>query len=184
MNETKDPLIDVLKQLRNAVPEAPHDLGVRLEAAFRHHHARRRRILVAQCAGLAACLMIAAVFIPAKYRLSQGSRRAPVAPASSALPATLTTNVPDQQGPAPHQKGSHQAEGRITAPGAPQAFAALPGVDGRTLSGSWTIVRLKLSRADLGLVGVPDSGENPYDLVVADVLMDEDGTPYAVRVVN
>lgn len=188
MNEKKDPFLNMMQHLASAAPpEAPQHIGVRLEAAFRQHHLRRRRWRVAGFTGLAACLAIAITLV-----VSRGMNHQPIevshvpaaVPSAPAAPAAVATVVPDKGKPTSERKSVRTIKNHAPTAVAERRFLPLPGVDPRTLTEDFTIVRLKLSIADLGLVGVAGTGENSDEMVVADVLMDEDGTPYAFRLVN
>jgi len=56
MNNTQDPLSEILQPLADAAPsESPAHIVANLRAAFRRHHLRRRQWRAAQFIGLAAC---------------------------------------------------------------------------------------------------------------------------------
>ncbi len=63
-------------------------------------------------------------------------------------------------------------------------FVALPYADGLTDSDSGTVVRVDLPRSSLASMGIPVSGLAAGDRVVADLVVSDDGTPQAIRLVS
>ncbi len=64
------------------------------------------------------------------------------------------------------------------------AFVPLPYSDGLSDSDSSTVVRVDLPRSSLASMGIPVSGLTAGDRVVADLVVSEDGTPQAIRLVS
>jgi hypothetical protein len=65
---------------------------------------------------------------------------------------------------------------------AENAFVPLPYSDDESQGGS--VVRVDLPRESLVSMGVPVTGLNPGGHVVADLMLSEDGTPQAIRLVS
>lgn len=63
-------------------------------------------------------------------------------------------------------------------------FVPLPYADGLSDSDSGTVVRVDLPRSSLASMGIPVSGLTAGDRVVADLVVSEDGTPQAIRLVS
>lgn len=64
-------------------------------------------------------------------------------------------------------------------------FVPLASYDPDMPTGQLMVLRVSLPASSLNLVGLPTSGASDQDRrVVADLLVDEDGTPYAVRFAN
>jgi hypothetical protein len=64
------------------------------------------------------------------------------------------------------------------------AFVPLPYSDGLSDSDGGTVVRVDLPRSSLASMGIPVSGLAAGDRVVADLVVSEDGTPQAIRLVS
>src|SRR5262245_54028591 len=185
MNRSDNPISDSLKYLAEAAPqEAPRRVGANLQAAFRRHHIVRKRMRTVMFTGLAASLMISVVLLK-NSRLgpspagrdsiastspkptAQGSATSEVSP----LPGSNALPQPTQS----HKGSRASGAGR---------FVLMPGVDPDTPTGSLIVVRVELPTSSLSLVGLPSSGDGNSDRVLADVLLDQDGTPYAIRMAN
>jgi len=63
-------------------------------------------------------------------------------------------------------------------------FVPLPYSDGLSDGDSGTVVRVDLPRSSLASMGIPVSGLAAGDRVVADLVVSEDGTPQAIRLVS
>lgn len=63
-------------------------------------------------------------------------------------------------------------------------FVPLPYADGLSDADSGTVVRVDLPRSSLASMGIPVSGLAAGDRVVADLVVSEDGTPQAIRLVS
>jgi hypothetical protein len=64
------------------------------------------------------------------------------------------------------------------------AFVPLPYADDVSESQGGSVVRVDLPRESLVSMGVPVTGLNPGGHVVADLMLSEDGTPQAIRLVS
>jgi hypothetical protein len=64
------------------------------------------------------------------------------------------------------------------------AFVPLPYADDISESQGGSVVRVDLPRESLVSMGVPVTGLNPGGHVVADLMLSEDGTPQAIRLVS
>ena len=67
---------------------------------------------------------------------------------------------------------------------AENAFVPLPYADDISESQGGSVVRVDLPRESLVSMGVPVTGLNPGGHVVADLMLSEDGTPQAIRLVS
>jgi hypothetical protein len=197
MNDSDNLLSESLKYLAAAAPEeAPRRIAANLELAFRRHHLRRKGIWVAQFTALAASLLLAAVLWMhwdnpshggGQDSMRAGEARQPAAhgPIASASPA-VAMPAPSHIAPSRQHFASmhHHAvigDNRHSASG---KFIFMPGMDQETPTGSLMVVRLELPTSALSLVGLSAIGDSSQDRVLADILIDQDGTPYAIRVPN
>lgn len=201
MNPQRDTLPEALRELAAASPQASPELGARLNCEFTRHHARRRRRNRAAFAiGLAACLAISV----ALFRT--GKQTAPVKlvdPASqtaktpSPEPKTAASQSPEIPSPSiakvaakprVHSKPAIEARNRRPEPpiAAPTAgdFVALPTFDPSIPLGVSRMVRVDMPGSALQLIGYPIDGQLLDRRVIADVLVGQDGVPYAVRLVQ
>lgn len=64
------------------------------------------------------------------------------------------------------------------------AFVPLPYADDPSETQGGAVVRVNLPRASLVSMGVPVAGLNPGGHVIADLMLSEDGTPQAIRLVS
>lgn len=64
------------------------------------------------------------------------------------------------------------------------AFVPLPYADDPSETQGGAVVRVDLPRASLVSMGIPVAGLNAGDHVVADLMLSEDGTPQAIRLVS
>jgi len=170
----------------NAPQSAPPALGEKLKNEFRQHHIRRRRERNARILLVAACLVVSVMtFVKLRPRPSNiGAIREPV-----------QTAPPSQANVAVEQPKSNPAQRKsIRKPASSQTgkkpeiaadrFVALPTFDFAIPIDHLEIVRVNLPGRDLRLVGFPVSEEIADRRVVADVLLAQDGTPYALRLVQ
>ena len=176
MNAARDPLSDILRHQADAAPEdAPVWIGMRLEAAFRQHHVRRRRWKTVQYAGLAACLLLSAVLI------FRSARQAPVQQTQKKTAPTLMAAA---SGPLADTLEAHGIVNSGQAGSVQDRFVPLSTFDPNLPMGKLAVIRLEVTSTDLMLMGVSAGTSDPQQRVKADMLVDEDGTPYAVRLAH
>lgn len=201
MPERRDTLPEALRDLAATSPQASADLGARLGEAFARHHARRRmRQRVALAVGLAACVAISIVLL-------RSSRQTKTAKTVETTVQNTTTPSPAQQTVVPET--AKQAETPVVAKAAvkprvhkeqvnkprnqtvePPAvvesedFVALPSFDPAIPLGESRMVRMDLPGSDLQLIGYPVDGQLLDRRILTDVLVGQDGMPYAVRLVQ
>lgn len=164
---------------RGASPE----LGLTLKDAFRHHHARRRRIVRIRLTLLGVFVSLLAGSLLLKRPLAND-------PPDSAL---LVHTIPPQQVEFAADKSTSRVNPPATTRKAPvarsdstpaNAFLALPAFDMIPAGDDLRVVRLELPGEDLRLVGVPVMEKLNGRRVTADFVVGHDGTPYAVRLVQ
>ncbi|HEX4603133.1 MAG TPA: hypothetical protein VH724_04005, partial [Candidatus Angelobacter sp.] len=170
---------------------APAELGAGLVTAFRRHHIRRKRVRMAVAAGLAACvvLLVSLVFMrPAEHTPSteQVRKDVPSVPAKApdvvvpVSPATTAAVAPRAAGK--HLRPKFTAASASAAAG--RQFLALPGYDPAVPADELHVVRVRLPASALWQMGAPMSPDGESRRVLADFVVSQDGTPYAVRLVQ
>lgn len=176
--------------------QAPAYCEARLLEAFRAAQRGRHRPQAWAGWMAAAAALILAAGAGLRWRpASSSARRAPEraavsvsAPPSSPaqLPPALTAPPPSRS--APVSPGLRAAgTGKAVAADGPAEeladFIPLPYVDQDAPLGSGEVVRIRLSEADLGLLGVPVSEDAGGRSLTADVVIGEDGVARAIRFV-
>jgi hypothetical protein len=196
MRPPEDALAKGLRELAAASPQgAPPELGGRLRNAFARHHARRRQKRVALVASVALVALISFTWLLVGKNTDTtaqtnklGSAEAPAlaqtsktgssgAPRASAAPRT-------RKHPRTAAKTGKPAKMARTESVANNDFVALPSFDPAIPVGPSRIVRLEMPGAALQLVGFPVNEELLERRVLTDVLVGQDGVPYAVRLVR
>jgi hypothetical protein len=167
---------------------APAEVGAGLAVAFRKHHARRRLV---QRVSIGA---IAAAFAVVVGLMSLGSRSRHQVPAKEIVqeqPSNIPVKTPE---------ASTVAKG-VTTPARPaikhakpkdtnnitasrRQFLALPGYDPTVPADELHIVRVQVPASALWQMGAPVSPEFGAHKFMADFVVSQDGTPYAVRLVQ
>jgi hypothetical protein len=178
------------RAVANAPQSAPSALGEKLKNEFRRHYIRRRRQRNARILLVAACL-VASAMTYSRLR----PRPSPRTPDMAAIHEPVQT-APQRQANAavdrPQLNSTKRAYVRKSTPtqtrGKPEIasehFVALPTFNLAVPIDHLEMVRVDLPGRDLRLVGFPVSEEIADRRVVADVLLAQDGTPYALRLVQ
>src|SRR5258708_33261843 len=191
MTEQDSQLSAMLRRRGATAPQgAPPALGEKLKGEFRRHHIRRRRERNARILLVAACLVVS-VMTYLKLRPRPSPRTSNVA----AIREPVQTTPPRQSNVAVKQPKLNPAERKsVGKPASSQnrkkpeigadRFVALPTFDFAIPIDHLELVRVDLPGRDLRLVGFPVSEEIADRRVVADVLLAQDGTPYALRLVQ
>jgi len=200
MNPEKDTLSEALRELAANSPQASQNLGANLQQAFARHHARRRlrqRTIVA--VGLAACVAISVGLL----RTGRQTRTAQtVTPSSQVAKAPLPEQkVAPPEGskrgvqtiaksaarPRIHKKEMNKPQSSRIEPSTtvePGDFVALSTFDPAVPLGESRIVRMDLPGSALQLIGYPVEGQLLDRRIVTDILVGQDGMPYAVRLIQ
>jgi len=178
-------LAGALRAVAAAAPaEAPRELGDALSKAFRRHHSRRRAVRRS-----AMALAILTVLFSAGRLLV----RKPVAPVSVKSAGTGSVEAPPTTGSPIRLNESSSTPG--AAPGvrnlkrkrrptaSSQDFVALSSFDEAVRGEDLRVLRLELTGRALRLAGAPVSEEMADRRLLADFVVGQDGTPYAVRLV-
>ena len=173
-----------LRRMAAASPAgAPPEISAGLLTAFRRHHARRRLIRRVRVAALAACLIFAVFFWkrPAPHPPSASNAPSPVVP--SKVPnepvSVAVTAVPPRQAAKRVVMGktpSHSAANR--------QFVALPAYDPGIPMDELRVVRVQLPASALWQMGAPLNSDVAERRMLADFIVGQDGTPYAMRLLQ
>jgi len=168
---------------------APVEVGAGLTMAFRRHHARRRLLRRVSIAALAACLALAIGLMSSNLRSPHKTpARATVQQQPSAVPAKTpeTTAVAKAIAATPKL-----APKRVKPPrssnntvASRRQFLALPGYDPGVPADELHVVRVQLPGSALWQMGAPVSPDLGARQFMADFVVSQDGTPYAVRLVQ
>jgi hypothetical protein len=166
---------------------APAEVGAGLATAFRRHHARRRLVRRVSVATLAACIVLAASLLsmrsphqePAKTVVHEQPSGVPArAPeAVTVAKAVPTPTRPVRRHLKPKATNSSLASSR-------RQFLALPGYDPAVPADELRVVRVQVPASALWQMGAPVSPDSGARRFMADFVVSQDGTPYAVRLVQ
>ncbi len=200
MNPSEDKLSKALRELAADSPQnAPEELRVRLTHAFIRHHQRRRLVRSVTLAGMAACLLMGlALWLTRKNSSPPSIAVQPpqsIQPAAKIAPGTqeqAKLHAPKPLVAANARRNKIQQRKAVSNHAVEHAavqadsneFVALPMFDPDIPVGQSRMVRIELSGAALRLVGYPVNEDLSERRIVTDVLLAQDGTPYAVRLVK
>lgn len=195
MNQGKIRMSDAMRRLNALAPQgAPAALGDSLKGEFLRHHARRKRIQAARISLLAAGLAAAAalsVFV--LWPRSTSNRARQENPQTLLQPKPIAAGLVESTAPQPQVHKSAARARRSTGiparalknpPSDTDRFVALPTYDPAIPIGDLQMVRLDLPGRALQLVGFHVPEDIADGRVVADILLAQDGTPYALRLVQ
>jgi hypothetical protein len=190
-------LVKALRELAEDAPRgAPAEVGIRVGAAF----ARRRALLWRRRAGLvtvaAAAILVTSLMWMRRGNLSSAQIAKQQAAQNAAQPldvahadegADHSQDVSNTKRASNGRQLSAQAQRHQVAATssdlASNDFIALPTFDPAIPVGPSRIVRVELPGSSLQLVGYPVNAEMMDRRVVTDLLLGQDGRPYAVRLV-
>jgi|SRR5438874_4292128 len=191
MDRSEDKLAQAFQALSAKSPQnAPAEVGLTLQNAFRRHHVRRRRRRRLITAGaLGASLVVAAVLL-SKSRSSglqekqpslATKQESPLPPRESKPIVSVPENQPAKSTIASLHKAPRKAE---SAARVVSQFTSLASYDPAFSKDGFKIVRVGLSSAELSQMGAPSYVYPPGRRVLTDVVLDRDGIPVAVRTVG
>jgi hypothetical protein len=167
--------------------QTPPRVEASLVAAFRNHHRRAswRRTLEWASVGAAAAVLL--VFLWTVSGRSKGpsvpAQRKDVSsesgmPLEAKVPATLKQN---EAGPVADTAG---ADAPVSGTYAASDFVPVPFTGAITADDPGMIVRVQLTRSSLAQLGYPVAVTPDEDLILADVLVGEDGWPRGVKLIQ
>jgi hypothetical protein len=164
--------------------QAPARVGIGLMEEFRRQKtASSRRRVQRQIAALGAAAAVLLVLgLSLHHRLAPNVGTAPVANiAEKAAAPVLTLPLPV---PANSQQQDQESANQADDSEYATAFVPLPYADDPTAADGGTVVRVILSRPALASLGVPITDPGATDRIPADLLLSEDGSPQAIRLVS
>ena len=183
-----DQLTQALRQLASSSRQgAPAAVGMGLATAFRRHHRRRKLVRRISVAAFAACIAIAAGLLsirspqrqPQKQQTHEVSGKVTEKPAK-ALSAASVAGTPAR----PSAKRVTPKAAPLVASSVRREFLALPGYDPGVPAEQLSVVRVQLPASALWQMGAPVSPDSGARKFMADFVVAQDGTPYAVRLVQ
>jgi hypothetical protein len=180
-----DKLTAALRHLAASSPHgAPAEIGVGLTMAFRRHHARRRLVRRMSAVALAACIALVAGLLSIRSPHKAPRERAQEAASNvAAWPANAVSAPAAITRPA--RSSAKRVKARAAAVTASRReFLALPGYDPAVPSDELHVVRVQLPASALWQMGAPVSPDSGARRFMADFVVSQDGTPYAVRLVQ
>ena len=183
-------LSDALRGLAaSARRGAPVEIGAGLATAFRRHHARRRLVRRVNIGTLVACLALAAGLLSMRSR-----HEAPAKEIVKEQPSVVPVRTPEAgtsakaEETATSQSVKKQVKPKSTASNLAAAsrreFLALPGYDPAIPAEELSIVRVRVPASALWQMGAPVNPDSGARKFMADFVVSQDGTPYAVRLVQ
>jgi len=179
---------EMLGQSARAEQMPPH-MEASLLAAFRSHHRRASWRRSLEWASLGAAAAVLLIFLWSTHMRSRV--QSPVAPmkdvsSQSQLPAEAKATEPTKQdGLTPVALvASSVADAPASASYAASDFVPVPYTGAITSDDPGMIVRVQLSRASLAQLGYPVAETPDEDLILADVLVGEDGWPRGVKLIQ
>ena len=168
---------------------APTEVGAGLATAFRRHHARRRLVRRMSVVALATCIALVAGL------MSLGSRSPHQVPtreivkeqpsvisAKAPQDATVAEAAPPPARPVKRHLKPKAAHSNLAV--ASRQFLALPGYDPAVPADELRVVRVQVPASALWQMGAPVSPDSGARKFMADFVVSQDGTPYAVRLVQ
>ena len=187
-NNSDARLTEALRSMAaDSVCSAPPEIGDRLAQAFRRHHARRRTVRrLAWISAFAIIIALPAVFLASRKHEVEGPGQAVTATAPNPSSAAPRTEVLPPGTPKASQIRAQRRPviQRASAIARHDDFVPLPSYELRTQTEDLRIVRLRLNGSALRLVGAPVSAALDDRAVLADFVVGQDGTPYAVRLLR
>lgn len=184
MNQPEERLSSALRELASCSRQgASPELALALKDEFRRHHARRRRAFRMRIALVCLCMTgLASFFLLKKVPVSSNSARTTVIhtiPPQEIVPPP-EVNISTARPPALLKRPAANRNPSVDARG----FWALPSFDLVPSGDQLRVVRLQMRGEDLRLVGAPVAEAMVRHRVTADFVVGQDGTPYAVRLVQ
>jgi len=166
---------------------APAEVGAGLVTAFRRHHARRRMVRRMSIAALAACMALAIglmlVRSPHKEPTREIVQQQPgVVPVKAPETVSVAKAVTASSKPVTKHVKAPKASNNTVA--SRSQFLALPGYDPAVPADELHVVRVQLPGSALWQMGAPVSPDSGARQFMADFVVSQDGTPYAVRLVQ
>lgn len=183
-NNSEARLTGALRSLAHtSAAGAPSEIGETLIGAFRRHHARRRTLRRAAWTGTICALLLAAVVWREIGRPANPSVAKTPEPAAVSPQVQPPVEVMGDARPQPRLRRI-----RRTAKSAAKAgggdFVVLSSYEQPVQGEELRVIRLEVTGNALRMVGAPVMEQRENRSVLADFVVGQDGTPYAVRLVR
>jgi hypothetical protein len=165
---------------------APTEIGAGLTMAFRRHHARRRLVRRMTVIGLAASIALVSGLLSIRSTHKEPAREQAQDPASNVAARPANTVTAPAAAAKPVRTSARHARAKATSVAAASSreFLALPGYDPAVPADELHVVRVRLPASALWQMGAPISPDSGARKFMADFVVAQDGTPYAVRLVQ
>jgi hypothetical protein len=167
---------------------APAEVGAGLATAFRRHHARRRMVRRVTIGTIVAGLVVVIGLMslgsrsPHQVPGKEIVKEQPVViPAKAPEGSTLATAIAR---PPRSVKRAKPKTANSNLAVASRQFLALPGYDPAVPADELRVVRVQVPASALWQMGAPVSPDSGARKFMADFVVSQDGTPYAVRLVQ
>lgn len=194
MDQSNEHLARAFETLADSAPDgASLKTELALMDSFRQHHVRRKRQRQA-ISLLTFCLcLITVALVVLKSRSLPVQPQMPIlalqTPDKSTTANQSTSNRPLPENQTPNPRRNPTVVAKLNKPVRPRPrasspsgdFVSLPSYDAAFSNGGFKIVRLGLTRTDLYQMGAPQVGDLAKGQILADVMLDRDGIPIAVR---
>lgn len=177
-------LTSALRAMAAAAPaEAPRELGDALSKAFRRHHARRRAMRYSAFAIVVLVVIFFAGRVLVQKPVSPVSSKSPNVNPVDVQPPTAQVQSEPRTAVATDKVRHIRPKGHSHPRPAPPDFVVLASFDQTVRDEDLQVVRLELTGRALRLAGAPVTEEMADRRMLADFVVGQDGTPYAVRLV-
>ncbi|HLK07391.1 MAG TPA: hypothetical protein VKV30_05610, partial [Candidatus Angelobacter sp.] len=168
---------------------APADVGASLATAFRRHHARRRLVRRVSVGAIAAGLaVVVGLMSLGSHAPHQVPGKTVVREQPSGVPAKAPEDVIVAKAvptpPRPVRKRAKPQAANSSLASSSRQFLALPGYDPGVPADELRVVRVQVPASALWQMGAPVSPDSGARKFTADFVVSQDGTPYAVRLVQ
>jgi hypothetical protein len=187
VNNSEARLTKALRSLAATSPgSAPPEMGDALAQAFRRHHARRRVVRHRIAAAIVILLALpAAVVLSRRHGVPTPSGNAGGTVTNAPSPMAAHSDLPLPKRAATSRSRIQKRPAATSAHATERDdFVPLPSYGLRSQAEDLRIVRLQVNGRALRLVGAPVSGDFDERPVLADFVVGQDGTPYAVRLLR
>jgi hypothetical protein len=168
---------------------APAEVGAGLATAFRRHHTRRRLVRRVSISTIAAGLVVVAGLMSLD---SRSPHRLPGKEIVKEQPSSVPAKSPDVatvatvviRPPLSVKKQAKPKAANSSLASSSRQFLALPGYDPAVPADELRVVRVQVPASALWQMGAPVSPDSGARKFMADFVVSQDGTPYAVRLVQ
>jgi hypothetical protein len=167
--------------------QTPPGVAASLLAAYRNHHQRASWRRTLEWAGVGAAAAVLLVFLWTVSGRSKGpSSPAPRNDVSSeaGMPLEAKAPVTSKQNDPPLGADAVVANAPVSQSYAASDFVPVPFTGAITADDPGMIVRVQLTRSSLAQLGYPVAETPDEDLILADVLVGEDGWPRGVKLIQ